>query len=79
MLAAALGAQLSGHLATEVLVLGQSLLSYKGVVLAMVLFVLAITQGPLLAFSPQMTHARRAGLASYGLLAARYIASFDGK
>jgi len=79
MLAAALGAQLSGHLATEVFVFGQSLLSYKDVVLAMVLLVLAIMLGPLLVLSPQMIHAKRSGLASFGVLASHYIASFDDK
>lgn len=79
VLAAALGAQLSGHLATEVLELGKSLLSYKEVILAMVLLALVVTLGPLLVFTPQMMRARRVGLAAFGLLASRYIASFDGK
>ena len=78
-LAAAHGAMLSGHLATEVLMLGHSLFDYKAVILAMVVLVLAITLGPLLVLSPQLMRAKRAGLATYGLLASRYIALFDAK
>lgn len=79
VLAAAHGALLSGHLATEVLTLGQSLIGYKEVVFAMVLLVLTITLGPLLVFSPQLRCTRRSGLVSYGLLASRYISSFELK
>lgn len=78
-LAAAHGAMLSGHLATDVLVLGDSLLDYKAVILAMVVLVVAITLGPLLVLSPQLVRAKRTGLVTYGQLASRYIASFDAK
>ena len=41
-------------------------------------FVLAIL-GPLLMFTPQMARAKRKGLADYGVLAQRYIESFEQK
>jgi hypothetical protein len=43
-----------------------------------VFFVLAIL-GPLLMFTPKMAQARRKGLADYGLLAQRYVESFEQK
>ena len=43
-----------------------------------VFFVLAIL-GPLLMFTPRMARAKRKGLADYGLLAQRYVESFEQK
>ena len=44
----------------------------------LVFFVLPIF-GPLLMFTPRLAHARRKGLANYGLLAQRYVESFEQK
>src|SRR6201981_1286034 len=73
------GAMRAGLIASRVLYRGESLLSFKlqvGCFLAF--FVLAIL-GPLLMFTPQMARARRKGLADYGLLAQRYVESFEQK
>ncbi len=43
-----------------------------------VFFVMAIL-GPLVMFTPGMSHAKRKGLADYGLLAQRYVESFQQK
>jgi hypothetical protein len=45
----------------------------------MVVFVLCMTLGPLLVFTPQLARARRTGLREYGVLATRYVSEFDTK
>ena len=73
------GAMLAGVVASRVLYGGESLLSFKlqmgGFI---VVFVVAIL-GPLVMFTPGMSRAKRKGLADYGLLAQRYVESFERK
>jgi hypothetical protein len=73
------GTMLAGLLASRVLYRGESLMSFKLQVAGFIgFFVLAIL-GPLLMFTPKMAQARRKGLADYGLLAQRYVESFEAK
>lgn len=73
------GAMLAGVVASRVLYRGESLMSFKMQIGGfIVLFVLAVF-APLLMFTPQMACAKRKGLAVYGLLAQRYVQSFDQK
>jgi hypothetical protein len=73
------GAMLAGLLASRVLYRGENLMSFKFQVAGFIgFFVLAIL-GPLLMFTPKMAQARRKGLADYGLLAQRYVESFEEK
>jgi hypothetical protein len=73
------GAMLAGLVASRVLYKGESLLSFKLQVGGFIaVFVFAIL-GPLLMFTPQMARAKRKGLADYGLLAQRYVESFEQK
>ena len=73
------GTLLSGVIASRVLYEGQSLISFKmeiaGMIAAMVLIILC----PLTMFSVQMDRARRKGSAEFGLLAHRYVLSFEEK
>jgi len=73
------GTVLAGLIASRVLYMGESLLSFKlqagGFVAFFVLFLL----GPLLMFTPRMAREKRKGLAEYGLLAQRYVESFEQK
>lgn len=73
------GALLAGLVAGRVLYKGESLLSFKLQVGGFIgFFVLAIL-GPLLMFTPQLARAKRKGLADYGLIAQRYVESFEQK
>ncbi len=73
------GAMLAGVVASRVLYRGESLMSFKlqagGFVAFFVLFLLI----PLLMFTPRMAREKRKGLAEYGLLAQRYVESFEQK
>jgi hypothetical protein len=72
-------AMLAGLVASRVLYNGESLLSFKLQIGGfIVVFVFAIL-GPLLMFTPKMARAKRKGLADYGLLAQRYVESFQQK
>lgn len=73
------GAVLAGLLASRVLYRGESLLSFKLQIGGFVGFFVLVILGPLLMFTPQMARARRKGLADYGLLAQRYVESFQQK
>lgn len=44
-----------------------------------VVFFVLVILGPLLMFTPQIAESRRKGLADYGLLAQRYVQSFEQK
>lgn len=79
VLAAAHGALLTGYLASRIFVLGIALTEFKSEIAMMVVFVLCVTLGPLLAFTPQLVRARRMGLREYGVLATRYVSEFDTK
>jgi hypothetical protein len=73
------GAMLAGLIATRVLYRGESLLSFKLQTGGFVAFFVFAILGPLLMFTPRMASARRKGLADYGLLAQRYVESFEQK
>ena len=73
------GALLAGVIASRVLYRGESLLSFKLQIGGFVAFFVLVILGPLLMFTPAMAHAKRKGLADYGLLAQRYVESFERK
>ena len=73
------GAMLAGVVASRVLYKGESLLSFKLQIGGFIVFFVLAILGPLLMFTPKMARARRKGLADYGLLAQRYVESFEQK
>jgi len=73
------GAILAGVVAARVLYRGETLQSFRFQVGGFIVFFVVVVIAPLLMFSFQMARARRKGLADYGLLAQRYIESFDQK
>jgi hypothetical protein len=73
------GAMLAGLVASRVLYRGESLLSFKLQMAGFVAFFVVVILGPLLMFTPRMARAKRKGLADYGLLAQRYVESFEQK
>lgn len=73
------GTMLAGLVASRVLYRGESLLSFKAQIIGSVVFFVLPIFGPLLMFTPRLAHARRKGLATYGLLAQRYVESFEQK
>ena len=73
------GAMLAGLVASRVLYRGESLMSFKLQAGGFVVFFMLVLLGPLLMFTPQMARAKRNGLAEYGLLAQRYVESFEQK
>jgi hypothetical protein len=73
------GAMLAGLVASRVLYRGESVLSFKLQIGGFVVFFVLVILGPLLMFTPQLANARRKGLADYGLLAQRYVESFEQK
>jgi hypothetical protein len=73
------GAVLAGIVASRVLYHGERLLSFKLQIAGFVAFFVVVILGPLLMFTPQMARAKRKGLADYGLLAQRYVDSFEQK
>jgi hypothetical protein len=73
------GSLLAGLVASRVLYRGESLQSFKLQVGGFIAFFVLAILGPLLMFTPQMARAKRKGLADYGVLAQRYIESFEQK
>jgi hypothetical protein len=73
------GAMLAGLVASRVLYRGESLSSFKLQIVGFVVFFVLAILGPLLMFTPKMANARRKGLTDYGLLAQRYVESFEQK
>ena len=73
------GAMLAGVVASRVLYRGESLLSFKLQMGGFIAFFVLAILGPLLMFTPAMARAKRKGLADYGLLAQRYVDSFEQK
>jgi len=73
------GAMLAGVVASRVLYRGESLLSFKLQIGGFVAFFVFAILGPLAMFTPGMARAKRKGLAEYGLLAQRYVESFEQK
>ena len=70
---------LAGLVASRVLYLGESLLGFKLQIGGFIAFFVVAILAPLLMFTPQMARAKRKGLAEYGLLAQRYVESFEQK
>jgi len=73
------GAMLAGLIASRVLYRADSLLSFKLQAGGFVAFFVFAILAPLLMFTPQMARAKRKGLATYGLLAQRYVERFEQK
>ena len=73
------GAMLAGLAASRVLYGGESLSSFKFQIGGFIAFFILAVLGPLSMFSPRMSQEKRKGLAEYGLLAQRYVNSFEGK
>jgi hypothetical protein len=73
------GVMLAGMVAERVLYRGESLVSFKLQIGGFVAFFVLAIFGPLLMFTPRMAHAKRKGLADYGLLAQRYVDGFERK
>jgi hypothetical protein len=73
------GALLAGLVADRVLYRGETLQSFRFQIAGFIVFFVVAVLAPLLMFSPRMARARRKGLADYGLLAQRYVESFDQK
>ena len=73
------GTMLAGVVAGRVLYRGESLVSFKLQAGGFVAFFVLVFLGPLLMFTPQLARAKRKGLAEYGLLAQRYVESFEQK
>jgi hypothetical protein len=73
------GAMLAGLVASRVLYRGEGLLSFKLQAGGFVAFFVLALLGPLLMFTPRMARTKRKGLAGYGLLAQRYVDSFEQK
>jgi len=73
------GAILAGLLASRVLYRGESLMFFKFQIAGFIAFFVLALLVPLLMFTPRMAEARRKGLADYGLLAQRYVESFEKK
>jgi hypothetical protein len=73
------GVMLAGLVASRVLYRGESLLSFKLQIGGFIAFFVFAILGPLVMFTPGMAGARRKGLSEYGLLAQRYVESFEQK
>jgi hypothetical protein len=73
------GAILAGVVAARVLYRGETLQTFRFQIAGFIVFFVVAVLAPLLMFSPRMARARRKGLADYGLLAQRYVESFDQK
>ena len=78
-LAAAHGALLAGLLANRIFYARAALPDFTLEVASVVLFMLCLTVGPMLVFTPQLALARRTGNREYGTLAERYVRAFDTK
>jgi hypothetical protein len=73
------GAMLCGLVASRVLYGGENLLSFRLQIAGFIAFFVAAILGPLLMFTPRMNRAKRRGLATYGVLAQRYVEGFEQK
>jgi hypothetical protein len=73
------GTLLAGLIASRVLYQGESLMSFKLSLIALVGFFVLVILGPLTMFSPLLEHAKRRGLHEYGTLATVYVGDFDEK
>ena len=73
------GALMAGVIAGRIFYQGQSLMSFKVTIVAVVGFFVVVILGPLTMFTPHLFRTKRAGLSAYGTLATVYVDDFDGK
>ena len=73
------GALTAGLIASRIFYQGQSLLSFKVTIVAVVGFFILVILGPLTMFTPHLFRTKRAGLSAYGTLATDYVDDFDRK
>ena len=73
------GTILAGLIGTRVLYEGRDILSFKMEAAGLVGFFVAVILGPLIMFTPRLALTQRKGSSEYGLLANRYVFSFEGK
>jgi len=73
------GAVLAGLISNRIFYQGQSLMTFKVSIVALVGFFVLVILGPLIMFTPRLAHAKRNGLREYGTLATDYVIDFDQK
>jgi len=73
------GAVLAGLISNRIFYQGQSLMSFKVSIVALVGFFVLVILGPLIMFTPRLAHTKRRGLREYGTLATDYVIDFDQK
>jgi hypothetical protein len=73
------GVLLSGLIANRIFYVGAKLMDFKLETIGLIAIVMMAVLGPLLAFTPHLMRAKRAGLLEYGKLASRYVEEFDQK
>lgn len=74
-----LGAVVAGAVADRVLLHGQDLLSFKALVIGLIVFLLILFAGPLTVFVARVRQAKNRGIFEYGLLANRLGREFEAK
>lgn len=75
----ALGAALSGMIASRIFYSGAALLDFKVEIIGTVALLIFIVLGPMLVFTPKLIAVRQQGMAAYGDLGQRYAREFDRK
>lgn len=78
-LALAHGVMLAGPISNHIFYEGAQLLDFKFEVLTIVLFVVCLVVLPLLAFTSQLTNAKRIGEMKYGRLASQFVQGFEAQ
>jgi hypothetical protein len=73
------GVLLAGLIASRIFYQGESLMSFKVSIVAMIGFFVLVILGPLTMFSSRLARAKRRGLSEYGTMATVYVADFDEK
>ncbi len=73
------GVLTAGLVASRVFYQGQSFLSFKTTIAAVVAFFVLMILAPLTMFTPHLSRTKRRGLAAYGTLATAYADDFDQK
>lgn len=73
------GSVLAGVIASRVVYAGENLLTFKVLAVGFIAVYLIFVLGPLTLFTPQLTRAKREGLARYALLANQYVKAFETK
>jgi hypothetical protein len=73
------GVLLAGLIASRIFFKGETLMSFKMTIVALVGFFTLMILGPLTMFTPQLSSVKRNGLNEYGTLSTAYVAEFDEK